>query len=84
MFVLGEGQELMMIFRAGVSGLSTALLLSKDNRNEVTVAAKHMPGDYDAEYASPIAGANYMPYVGLCFLLLCGSFPFGAFTISSN
>jgi hypothetical protein len=26
------------------------------------VLAKHMPGDYDIEYASPWAGANYMPY----------------------
>jgi hypothetical protein len=22
-----------------------------------------MPGDYDIEYASPWAGANYLPYV---------------------
>ena len=27
------------------------------------MAAKHMPGDYDIEYASPWAGANYMPSV---------------------
>lgn len=25
------------------------------------MVAKHMPGDYDIEYASPWAGANYMP-----------------------
>lgn len=48
--------------RAGVSGLTTAYLLSKDPANKVTVLAKHMPGDYDIEYASPWAGANYMPY----------------------
>ncbi len=47
---------------AGVSGLTTALLLSKDHN--VTIVAKHMPGDYDIEYASPWAGANYLPYVG--------------------
>lgn len=29
----------------------------------VTVVAKHMPGDYSIEYASPFAGANFMPYV---------------------
>lgn len=49
--------------RAGVSGLTTAYLLSQDPANKVTVLAKHMPGDYDVEYASPWAGANYMPYV---------------------
>ena len=48
--------------RAGVSGLTTAYLLSKDASNSVTVLAKHMPGDYDIEYCSPWAGANYMPY----------------------
>ncbi|TAQ85712.1 hypothetical protein B7494_g5983 [Chlorociboria aeruginascens] len=32
---------------------------------KITVLAKHMPGDYDIEYASPWAGANYMPYIDL-------------------
>ena len=27
------------------------------------MVAKHMPGDYDIEYASAWAGANYWPYV---------------------
>jgi glycine/D-amino acid oxidase-like deaminating enzyme len=49
--------------RAGVSGLTTAYLLSKDPSNCITVVAKHMPGDYDIEYCSPWAGANYCPYV---------------------
>ena len=49
--------------RAGVAGLTTALLLSKNPMYNIVVAAKHMPGDYDIEYASPWAGANYMPYV---------------------
>jgi glycine/D-amino acid oxidase-like deaminating enzyme len=40
--------------------LTTALLLAKDG-HRVTVVAKHMPGDYDIEYASPWAGANYLP-----------------------
>lgn len=40
-----------------MSGLTSAYLLSKDARNQVTVVAKHMPGDYDIEYASPWAGA---------------------------
>lgn len=51
-----------MYRRAGVSGLTVAYLLSQDPANKVTVLAKHMPGDYDIEYASPWAGANYMPY----------------------
>lgn len=47
--------------RAGVAGLTTALLLSKGRKYNLVVVAKHMPGDYDIEYASPWAGANYMP-----------------------
>jgi D-amino-acid oxidase len=43
--------------------LTTALLLSRKPGYSIVVAAKHMPGDYDIEYASPWAGANYMPYV---------------------
>lgn len=30
--------------RAGVAGLTTALLLAKESRYQITVAAKHMPG----------------------------------------
>lgn len=48
---------------AGVAGLTSALLLSRNPSYKITVAAKHMPGDYDIEYASPWAGANYMPLV---------------------
>ena len=48
------------MYSAGVSGLTCALLLAKKG-NEVTVVAKHMPGDYDAEYTSPWAGANVLP-----------------------
>ncbi|KAI5465529.1 D-amino-acid oxidase [Mariannaea sp. PMI_226] len=51
----------IVVIGAGVSGLTTALLLSKNPRYEITIAAKHMPGDYDIQYASPWAGANYMP-----------------------
>lgn len=46
-----------------MAGLTTALLLSKNKAYNIVVAAKHMPGDYDIEYASPWAGANYMPSV---------------------
>ncbi|KAJ5159882.1 D-amino-acid oxidase [Penicillium canariense] len=51
----------IVVLGAGVSGLTTAYLLSQDPDNKITVLAKHMPGDYDIEYASPWAGANYMP-----------------------
>ncbi|RAK79287.1 FAD-dependent oxidoreductase [Aspergillus fijiensis CBS 313.89] len=51
----------IVIVGAGVSGLTTAFLLSQDPTNSITVVAKHMPGDYDIEYASPWAGANYSP-----------------------
>jgi D-amino-acid oxidase len=47
--------------RAGVSGLTTGLLLAKNPQNKITIIAKHMPGDYDIEYTSPWAGADYSP-----------------------
>ncbi|RMJ29087.1 D-amino acid oxidase [Aspergillus sp. HF37] len=54
-------QKNVVIIGAGVAGLTTAFLLSKKPGYKIVVAAKHMPGDYDIEYASPWAGANYMP-----------------------
>ncbi|KAH6682926.1 D-amino-acid oxidase [Halenospora varia] len=51
----------IVVVGAGVAGLTTALLLSKQKRYSITVVAKHMPGDYDIEYTSPWAGANYVP-----------------------
>ncbi|KAK6524465.1 hypothetical protein TWF281_011373 [Arthrobotrys megalospora] len=51
----------IVVIGAGVAGLTTALLLAK-RRHNVTVIAKHMPGDYDIEYTSPWAGANYFPF----------------------
>ncbi|KAL3303449.1 D-amino-acid oxidase [Colletotrichum asianum] len=50
----------VVVVGAGVIGLTSALLLAKEG-NSVTVVGKHMPGDYDAEYASPWAGANVIP-----------------------
>lgn len=55
-----QNTHLLKSSRAGVTGLTTALLLSKNKNYQIVVAAKHMPGDYDIEYASPWAGANYM------------------------
>ncbi|KAJ4149308.1 D-amino acid oxidase [Fusarium falciforme] len=51
----------IVVVGAGVIGLTSALLLSKNKGNKITVVAKHMPGDYDVEYASPFAGANHSP-----------------------
>ncbi|KAL8959800.1 MAG: hypothetical protein Q9193_003395 [Seirophora villosa] len=51
----------IIVVGAGVAGLTTALLLARESKYEITVAAKHMPGDYDIEYASPWAGANFWP-----------------------
>ncbi|KAF3483114.1 uncharacterized protein GIQ15_02438 [Arthroderma uncinatum] len=51
----------IVVIGGGVIGLTTAYLLSKDKSNEITVAAKHMPGDYDIEYCSMWAGANFLP-----------------------
>ncbi|KAI9827183.1 MAG: hypothetical protein M1832_005320 [Thelocarpon impressellum] len=51
----------VVVLGAGVVGLTTALVLSRRPGFQVTVIAKHMPGDYDVEYASPWAGANYFP-----------------------
>lgn len=58
--------------RAGVNGLTSAYLLSQNPSNTVTLVAKHMPGDYDAEYCSPWAGANYMPWVRPSFIQAMG------------
>lgn len=46
---------------AGVTGLTTALQLAQTGKYDVAVVAKHMPGDYDISYASPWAGANFLP-----------------------
>ncbi|KAJ5376820.1 hypothetical protein N7509_013706 [Penicillium cosmopolitanum] len=51
----------IVVLGAGVSGLTTALLLSRDPSKNITVVAKHMPGDYDIEYCSPWAGASFFP-----------------------
>ncbi|KAK8212081.1 D-amino-acid oxidase [Phyllosticta capitalensis] len=58
---MAQSEANVVVLGAGVVGLTTALLLSKIPNYHVTVVAKHMPGDYDIEYASPWAGANYLP-----------------------
>ncbi|KAI5461927.1 D-amino acid oxidase [Mariannaea sp. PMI_226] len=51
----------IVVLGAGVIGLTTALALSNDSSNQITVVAKHMPGDYNIEYCSPWAGASFFP-----------------------
>ncbi len=60
-FAVGVDVFHSLVCRAGVVGLTTALLLSRSPKYSITIVAKHMPGDYDIEYASPWAGANYLP-----------------------
>ncbi len=52
---------MLTVISAGVSGLTSALVLARTGKYDVTVVAKHMPGDYDIEYASPWAGADFLP-----------------------
>ena len=54
-------QHNITVLGAGVIGLTAALSLSRRPNYSITLIAKHMPGDYDIEYASPWAGANYLP-----------------------
>ncbi|KAK9455028.1 FAD dependent oxidoreductase [Dipodascopsis uninucleata] len=49
-----------VVIGAGVAGLTTALQLAKTGKYDITVVAKFTPGDYDIEYTSPWAGANWM------------------------
>ncbi|CAK7231704.1 D-amino acid oxidase [Sporothrix bragantina] len=59
---MSDNKNNIVILGAGVAGLTSALLLSQDTTNAITVIAKHMPGDVDIEYCSPWAGANYLPF----------------------
>ncbi|KAK9476884.1 hypothetical protein V1514DRAFT_310452 [Lipomyces japonicus] len=52
----------IVVIGAGVAGLTSALVLAR-NGYDVTVIAKFMPGDFDIEYTSPWAGANWMSFV---------------------
>lgn len=53
----------IVVIGAGVSGLTTALELKKSNLEyDVTIVAQHLPGDYDVNYVSPYAGANWYSF----------------------
>lgn len=51
----------IVILGAGVLGLTTALQLAQKGYKNVSVIAKHVPGDNHPEYTSIWAGVNYVP-----------------------
>jgi D-amino-acid oxidase len=52
-----------LILGAGVIGLTTALTLrSAYPTSNITIVAKHFPGDRSIEYTSPWAGANWSSF----------------------
>ncbi|KAF0558588.1 nucleotide-binding domain-containing protein [Gigaspora margarita] len=56
-------KQRIVVLGAGVSGLTTAtLLLQQKKKFEVTVVAKHFPGDLTSEFTSPWAGAHWRSY----------------------
>ncbi|CAG8527878.1 8719_t:CDS:1 [Ambispora gerdemannii] len=53
-------KKCVVVIGAGVSGLTTATLLLKQEKGyHVTIVAKHFPGELTGEYTSPWAGANW-------------------------
>lgn len=46
----------IIVIGAGVIGITTALALKRNGYKNVTVVAKHIPGDKSIEYTSPFAG----------------------------
>ncbi|PLB44206.1 putative D-amino acid oxidase [Aspergillus steynii IBT 23096] len=54
-------QQHYVVLGAGVVGLTTALEIKRRIPTaQVTIAAKHFPGDRSPDYCSPWAGANWM------------------------
>ncbi|KAF2277856.1 FAD dependent oxidoreductase [Westerdykella ornata] len=52
-----------LVLGAGVIGLTTALVLREQYpTSNITVVAKHFPGDRSIEYTSPWAGANWCSF----------------------
>ncbi|KIM21924.1 hypothetical protein M408DRAFT_333181 [Serendipita vermifera MAFF 305830] len=51
----------IVVVGAGVTGLTTALVLRREGYENITIVAKHMPGDRALEYTSPWAAVNYAP-----------------------
>lgn len=50
----------IVIVGAGVTGLYTAFVLARQGKaQDITVYARHLPGDLSIDYTSPRAGGNY-------------------------
>lgn len=58
-FFLFMTQIKIIVIGAGVTGITTALLLKQKGYENVKVVAKHVPGDMDIQYTSPYAGAHW-------------------------
>ncbi|ETS84914.1 hypothetical protein PFICI_02939 [Pestalotiopsis fici W106-1] len=52
----------IVVIGAGVIGLTTALSLCRAGYTNVKVIAKHMPADFETEYTSKWAGADWVPF----------------------
>ena len=57
-FFLFMTQIKIIVIGAGVTGITTALLLKQKGYENVKVVAKHVPGDMDIQYTSPYAGTK--------------------------
>ncbi|KAF3010354.1 hypothetical protein E8E14_009043 [Neopestalotiopsis sp. 37M] len=51
----------IVVVGAGVIGLTTALLLCRGGYTNVKVVAKYMPADFETDYTSKWAGADWVP-----------------------
>ncbi|KAL0077488.1 hypothetical protein J3Q64DRAFT_1767933 [Phycomyces blakesleeanus] len=52
----------VVVLGAGVSGLTTAIMLLRNGHKNVVVVGKHIPGDMSHEYTSPWAGASVLSF----------------------
>ncbi|CAG78908.2 hypothetical protein B0I72DRAFT_160391 [Yarrowia lipolytica] len=48
-----------VVIGSGIAGLTTALTLSKKPNTNVTIVAKHLPGDLSIDFTSPWAGGDW-------------------------
>jgi thioredoxin reductase len=56
-----ENSTNIIVIGAGVTGLTTALVLKQKGYKHVTIVAKCIPSDMSIEYTSPYAGL-FLPF----------------------